>query len=446
MAEIEDVIRGLMACLMKAALYFPRHGKVHEAAAAVLESVQKMAASEGKVVLGIRERQIVYKGRPLYDISLYAARLIDAVRAKQAYGVSFETNVTAEEIVGLVEFLTAKSKGSEELDGARTELRAKHVTHIALEDMPAEISAGEQLVLGVSDTASVYQDSISMLQDLTISARTAQGFDVARVAGLAESVATCVRQRRDELLALTSFREYDEYTYNHSVNVCILTVALANSLTQDSELLVQIGEAALLHDVGKVFVPEEVLYKPSTLTVEEYEIVKTHPQRGASFLATVEGVHDISVSAAFGHHLGFDQSGYPRLEEKIHVDTVTLMINIADVYEALTSKRPYKKSMAPDKAAAVLVDGAGTQFDPALVRAFVRVLGLYPPGTRVRLIRGGAGIVQSVNQDSLDRPKVIVVSGPEGDEIQEPYVLDTSELNEKGEFVDGIKEVMHAED
>jgi len=432
-----------MVSMMKAALYFPGHAKVQQAATEALEAIRDAAEPEDKLVLGIRERQLIHAGRPLYDLSLYAVRLIDALRERRAHGVTFEQGVTLGELISLIEFLGEKG-GIGNYEEAEERLRSKGVRNVTLARMPAEALSGGALA-GMLDTSGVYQDSVSFLQEMVIETASGREFDVDKTLGLAESIVDCVQEKRDEALSFTAFKDYDEYTYNHSVNVCILTVALANTLTEDKKLLVRVGEAALLHDVGKIFVPEEVLYKPGKLTDEEYEMVRMHPERGAKYLASLEGVHSLSVSAAYGHHLGYDQSGYPRLKEKIYVDPVTQIINLVDVYEALTSKRPYKKSTPCDQAASILIDGAGKQFNPGLVRAFVRMLGVYPPGSQVRLTSGETAIVQAIEPKNLERPRVLVVSDRDGKELSEPFAVDTSAIDSEGNFVYSIEKAVPAE-
>jgi len=443
---IENAIRGLVVCLMKAALYFPGHGKVIEATSDAFRAIRTVLLSEGELTFGIRERQLIYRGEPLYEVSLYAVRLIDALLERGAHGLSFEERLEADEVLRLIEFLSEEPSDQESLYDAQRHLASKGITHIALQTMPAETSLETPILSETAAVGNTYQDSMAFLQQMVIDTKRGQTFDVPRAQALAENIVNCVGERSDDALSFTAFKDFDEYTYNHSVNVCILTVALARTLTQDKELLLRVSEAALLHDVGKVFIPEEVLYKPGKLTDQEYAMVKTHPERGARFLADLSGVHNMSVSAAFGHHLGYDLGGYPKVEDRTHLDLVTMTINLIDVYEALISRRPYKKSMPCDRAAAALIDGAGTQFNPFLVRAFVRVVGVYPPGARIRLKSGELAVVKAINPAHLDRPTVMVTSDREGKDISEPYVVDTSELDSVGNFAYDIEKAVSADD
>ena len=446
MDAIEETIRGLVVCLMKTALYFSRHGKVIEATSDAFRAIRTIILSEGKLVLGIRERQLIYKGEPLYEVSLYAVRLIDALLERHAHGLSFEQGLEEKEVLRLIEFLSEQPADREDLQNARKNLESKGVVHISLESAPAETTLGAEILSAVTRVGSTYQDSMSFLQQMVVDTKSGRAFDVPKAQALAENIVNCVGDCRDEALSFTAFKDYDEYTYNHSVNVCMLTVALAKTLTQDKELLVRIGEAALLHDVGKVFIPEEVLYKPGKLTDEEYAMVKTHSERGARFLAHLPGIHSLSVSAALGHHLGYDLSGYPVTKDRAHLDPVTMMINLIDVYEALISKRPYKNSVPCDRAAAILIGGAGTQFNPSLVHVFIRVIGLYPPGARVQLESGETAVVKAINPLHLDRPKVMVISDREGSEVSEPYPVDTCEVDSRGGFVHNIEKAVSADD
>jgi len=273
MQALEEAVRGLVVCLMKASLYFPRHGKVLEAASDAFRAIRTVLLTEGRLVIGIRERQLVFNGQPLYELSLYAVRLIDALLEHSAHGLSFEPGLQEEEVLHLTEFLIETPRGRETIDDAQSRLKSKGAPHIKLERMPAETTLGAAFLPEVSAFGSTYQDTMSFLQQMVIDTKRGRGFDVLKAQALAEDIVNSVGERADEALSFTAFKDFDEYTYNHSVNVCILTVSVAKELTQDKGMLMRIGEAALLHDVGKVFIPEDVLYKPGKLSSEEYEMV-----------------------------------------------------------------------------------------------------------------------------------------------------------------------------
>jgi len=198
------------------------------------------------------------------------------------------------------------------------------------------------------------------------------------------------------------------------VNVSVYTLAVARHHVRRAETMAALAQAALLHDVGKVAVPREVLYKKGPYTSEEWDLMRAHPVRGAEILAATPGVDDLAVMAAFGHHLRHDGSGYPKIGAPMGRHPLVSLLAIADVYEALVAERPYKRPMPPDEAIALIVREAGRQFDAALVGAFVRVIGIFPIGSYVRLSDGREGIIARVNPDALGQP-VVRIAGEDGD-------------------------------
>jgi len=250
-----------------------------------------------------------------------------------------------------------------------------------------------------------------MVKKLMISSRT-------------QAMAEAVQTKRTPLIALTSIKDYDEYTFNHSVNVCIYTTALADSLTTDSSEVVSISQAALLHDVGKILIADEILYKPGRLSESEWQVMRQHPLVGAKILLEAQGVDELAVNVAFGHHLRHDRSGYPPVAREVQLDPVTELVNVVDVYEAVTAKRPYKKPFPPERVAEMLLEGAGKEFEALCVEAFVNFYGVYPPGTRIRLSDGAEARVLMASPEDPFRPRVQVVQDPEG------QPLDTLEIVE----------------
>ena len=255
-----------------------------------------------------------------------------------------------------------------------------------------------------------------------------QANDVA--AGLAEAMKT----HRTPLIALTAVKNYDEYTFNHSVNVCIYTTALAETLTTDPEEVVRIAQAALLHDVGKILIADEILYKPGRLSDAEWEIMHQHPVVGAKILVEAQGVDELAVNVGFGHHLRYDRQGYPPVSGEVELDPVTELVNMVDVYEAVTAKRPYKEPFPPEWVTQLLLDGCGREFNPVCVEAFLTCFGAYPPGTAIELSGGERAEVLSANPEHPFRPVVRLTHDPEGRPVDGVEVVDTAERDSAGRY------------
>jgi len=230
------------------------------------------------------------------------------------------------------------------------------------------------------------------------------------------------------MLALTNIKNHSDYTLNHSVNVSALSVALGYRLGIERKRLADLGIAALFHDIGKVNVPKEILTKPSSLTQEEYEVLKKHPYKGAEMLTHIKGLGGLPIRAiivALEHHMGIDLSGYPRRSKKRNINLFSKIIAIADVFDAMTTSRAYREiPYKRDEVLAEMMKESGKKFDPLLLKAFANMLGLYPIGTVVLLNTGELAIVLEKNQSSsyMNSPKVKLITEKSGRKINGPII------------------------
>jgi HD-GYP domain-containing protein (c-di-GMP phosphodiesterase class II) len=206
------------------------------------------------------------------------------------------------------------------------------------------------------------------------------------------------------MLSLARYEQYDAFTFGHSIRVCFLALDFARTMTQDEALLQRIGLAALLHDVGKAWVPFEILHAKGRLSPEERAEMERHTTYGAEILLGAEACDPLAVATAFGHHRMRQGGGYPRTIHEARQSTVLKIVKICDVYEALTAVRPYKPRMSPTRAYRLMLSMEG-HFDRALLRHFISTNGFYPTGGRVRLSTGDTARVSRQTADPC-RPVV----------------------------------------
>ena len=210
------------------------------------------------------------------------------------------------------------------------------------------------------------------------------------------------------LICLSRLKTADNYTYLHSVSVCVLMIALGRQLGMKDDMLKQAGIAGLLHDIGKVFIPDEVLNKPGKLTDEEFNIVKTHPVKGWEFLKNSGEVNDLILDVCRHHHERVDGMGYP---DKLSGEALTLFARmgaVCDVYDAITSNRSYKKGWEPVESIRKMAEWNNGHFDEVVFHAFVKTVGIYPTGTLLKLQSGRLGVVTDQSKKSLVMPIVKV--------------------------------------
>lgn len=215
----------------------------------------------------------------------------------------------------------------------------------------------------------------------------------------------------DFLIDMIELKGYDDYTYFHSLNVAILSIAIGISLELDEFRLYEIALSGLLHDIGKIAIPINIINKPSALTTEEYEIVKEHPINAANHLNYKNAVSSNVYYAVISHHEKYDGTGYPYGLEGSNIHLYGRILAVADVYDALTSNRPYRKPCFPNEAIEFIMGNSGVHFDPDVVRAFLKRVAPYPIGTCVRLSNGCIGVVVKNTYHQPLRPVVRLING-----------------------------------
>lgn len=261
-------------------------------------------------------------------------------------------------------------------------------------------------------------------------ARMGKAIEAEAALPLVEEISNSIMRNPGALISLARLKTADDYTFMHSVAVCALMIALARQLDLDEQQVRDAGMAGLLHDLGKATIPLEVLNKPGKLTDEEFALVKTHPAEGHKLLLEGRGISEMALDVCLHHHEKVDGSGYPK---GITGDTMSLyakMGAVCDVYDAITSNRPYKAGWCPAESIKRMAEWKG-HFDPAIFQAFVKSLGIYPVGSLVRLESGKLGVVTEQGEQSLLKPKIKVFFSTKSQAYIRPEAIDLARSREK---------------
>lgn len=247
----------------------------------------------------------------------------------------------------------------------------------------------------------------------------------AEAAGeLVDEISTSVMRNPGALISLARLKTADDYTYMHSVAVCALMVSLARQMGQDETTIRELGLAGLLHDLGKAMMPMDVLNKPGKLTDEEFVIMKSHPSEGHRLLVEGGAVGAIPLDVCLHHHEKVDGSGYPDRLNGEQISLFAKMGAVCDVYDAITSNRPYKIGWEPSESIRKMAEWSKGHFDERVFQAFVKSIGIYPVGSLVRLESGRLGVVTEQNPNSLLSPQVKVFFSTKAQTYIKPEVLD----------------------
>ncbi len=279
----------------------------------------------------------------------------------------------------------------------------------------------------LTKAVSIHKDGVVKAAEVLKAVRNSQSFNLAGIQATAEEIVRSLVRNPDALVSLSQLKGYDDYTFVHSVNVAVLVTSLAQSMGYPDDKLLEIGIGGLLHDIGKMKIPEQILNKPSKLTDTEFAIIKRHPELGVEQILGKKGISDISKKIILQHHERYNGTGYPLglTGERIH--EVGLISAVADVYDALTSDRVYKAAWTPQKALILIFKGCDKDYSRRIVELFMKHMGIYPVGSFVKLGTNELGVVVKVNKGELLAPEVLLLIDHDGRRLAEPIPVKLSE-------------------
>jgi putative nucleotidyltransferase with HDIG domain len=411
----DEMLRRLAAVLRAAQLYSKEHPIINRNLESFSAAIQLLHSLHPSVVVGLVGDQVIVDDAPMRADTMGAlARRLQQMGVER---ITIDRGVTFDEIRTFVDAMTAADAARE---GGGPEAAFPALPHVRV----GRVSIEQRVESSSSDMATLrkmYDDAVTAANMVWDSAQTEGRPDATAAQTVIDGLAQAVAQNRTALLALTTLKNYDNYTFTHMVNVSILTMGQARALGIDGPLLREFGLAALMHDIGKVRTPLEVLNKPDKLTDAEFAIMKRHTVDGAEILRQTPDIPALAPVVAFEHHLRLDGTGYPDTVVRPSLNVGTMLCSIADVYDAMRSQRAYQQAFPTDRILEVLKRNDGKQFDQHLVRRFVQLIGIYHPGNLVKLDTGDIAVVLKVHAADPHRPYVRVVIDREGRPLELTY-------------------------
>ncbi|MCI5207829.1 MAG: HD domain-containing protein [Candidatus Electrothrix sp. ATG2] len=456
---MEDKLNKIIVLLCRSVgqrkVYFSEHPIMREVCQDFVNELHVFfAATETEQLsLGIVDNKLVYEGHYLLAPSIMGLQLIEFAKLMHCAGLVFNTGITVWEVQHLLELTDYLAHPVNSFQEAERFLLSHNVENIQLaascskpasdvfEKQNFQHGGGSEDSDELHSPLLVYQALYDIVAKSFCDVTLQRSLDINGAQTISEHMLNSAGSNFADMLQFVQYPDHDSYTVGHSVRVATLAVYVADSLGVGKDELVDFGTAALLHDVGKGKIPSEIIYKRDKLTDEEFALMRSHPAFGAEILLEHKEATPMQVAAAWGHHLRYDGRGYPDSPPWAVRSHFISLLQICDVFEALTAVRPYKPSLTPLSAFGIMINDKGA-FDPELLSAFISALGIYPPGTQVRLNNGCLATVVASGKE-IDKPKVRITYDATGGgvEIKDGPILDLAEdTEEKVEVVELVAE------
>jgi HD-GYP domain-containing protein (c-di-GMP phosphodiesterase class II) len=357
-AAVEGVLRGLQNAVGSYLLYPPEHPRIQEALERVLLSLREATARSSALSVFAVDDKVVYKGAPLDGLEAVHRGLFQTLRAAGFDRLTLRRGVSRAE---LLTFVAGLAEGGRRGDAELRE-RLRPSRNVRLSALQGVDEAGPD--------RGFLAEEVDTLQDVWTDILERHDLNLDAVEGIVLALAATVEENLGALIPMAALKSHDRYTATHITNVALLAMALAEAIDLPATQVHDVGIAALLHDVGKLKVPSEVLNKPDRLSPDQLATMRRHPEDGARILLATPGVPELAVIVAYEHHVRYDGAGYPALPRTWRTSLASAITQVADIYDALRTDRPYRTGLDRDTIMAMMTADSGTHFEPALLAAF----------------------------------------------------------------------------
>lgn len=416
-----------------AKIYDLKNDAFQEQGRLLFEALDALLKEEQEAAFHVRHGSLLLNGiRLKFGVGTYPIfkSVLEEFRSREIQGLTFLPGLTVEELFLFMSVFARREKRTElGFDRLASDCDATGISHVLLEK-----TAAEELAQAFhKNTARMFFLSIIHLKESFARDQKGEGIKINTTRRLMQSIYNHIVENEAFIHGLTNIKNHDEYTLNHSVNVCLLATALGRRLGLSRSELVDLGMAAFFHDLGKTDTPLEILNKPARLSPDEREIIEQHPFKGAEKLACHLEFQRLPLRAihvALEHHIKEDFTGYPQYFKKEDINLFSKIVKTVDFFDAVTTKRVYRtRIFTRAEALNMMLEASGTEFNPVILKAFVNMMGVYPIGSFVILTSDEIGLVVDINPDPklILRPSVKLIADKDGNKIDG----DVADLAEK---------------
>ncbi|HEY5997173.1 MAG TPA: HD domain-containing phosphohydrolase [Candidatus Deferrimicrobiaceae bacterium] len=399
-------------------LYPPAHPLVRKPVEQCLELIRPFFDDHNELALAISDGTLVLEGVPVFTVTSSLESFMDRLTRIGVPALIFDRGLDLPDIDLFIRFLHETKAEGLSTDEIHDRLLALGIKRIRVKQVEPEAEDDHAIA------RSIYSNAVSVVASVLAEVRSGRIPSGAETIRVVTDMGGMLTRNRDALLALTLIKNFDEYTFNHSVNVAVLTLTLADELEIGEEAMIEVGVAGLLHDVGKTQLALDLIRKPGSLTADEFEEIKKHPEEGFILAGKMS---DVPSSAAYmirEHHMRYDRSGYPKTGPGYRLHQHSPIISVADCYDALTTMRCYQSPKTPSGALQIMEGEAGKSLHPQVVAQLRKALGNYPIGTMVRLNTMEVGVVTATSEGKKTPRRVAVLFERDGKPMLRPEEVD----------------------
>ncbi|MBI4687030.1 MAG: HD domain-containing protein [Nitrospirae bacterium] len=351
--KVSSLITSIMVAVSNCRLYSKGHESVSNMSEKIIEAVNELSLPDDTVSIMILGNELIFNNVRLSQKSIHTNSLMRMLRRKGTDKVIFKKGVTSDELMAFISELALP-------DSALTGSPHISIGAVAVRLSNEDIMASETIDEGISKIREIYH-GLAKLKEV----------GVASLEDMAMNFISAIKSETDILSLIKSAKFGSESIYAHTINVSILSIFQAESLGLSKDIVHEVGIAGLLHDVGKMFIPEDIFGKRDKLNETEWAEVKKHPVRGALYLSTLPDVPELAIIAAFEHHMKFNGSGYPETKKRSRQHLVSQIVAISDFFDALRTEKPYRKALGVPVILGLLTEGSVKDFNPLLVENFI---------------------------------------------------------------------------
>lgn len=365
--QIDQAFCSMQAALVARELYDAQHPVVTKSQSDALRLLNGILAQSPIIQVMAVERRIVVNGETLPSSATLSAGLFSRLRQFEFDGLMIRRGVKVEELDTLLKSLapTASVETFPKLVGIAP-IRVSEKVGLA----PTDRRSNEMLIAPPTNRLIIPRNNASAIAPMLAQIVRDGSLDDSALGNVVSNITAVVHGAESTIIPLASLKQHDEYTYVHTINVGLLSAALAEGIGLSGDRLFDLTSAALLHDVGKRLVPIELLNKPGKLTDDEFKLVKSHPELGAKLLLSLPSISPIVPIVAYEHHMNRTGGGYPNVAPGWKMHLASQIVQIADVFDALRTHRPYRDAMSLDKVRELMFEEAGKAYDPELLEVF----------------------------------------------------------------------------